>query len=1149
MFRFKFSFLTLVLNCAAIFIGSTVSAQDPNSGDNSMSLNKSATPSGNSGMLPSGAPSITTDLYTGKLTASIPLFVLESSDLKIPISLNYMAGGGVRPSDPNTEVGMDWSLMAGGRISRVVKGIPDESDQGYIGLNTQHIHGTVNQGVNVVNSYDAGQIYLFNNHANGRAPLGPLDGEPDVFYIQTPLFNAQFTIDENGNVVFQNKTGLAVKHQLYKNSGAPGTGITMTDDQGNVYIFGNNLQAREMTTTKFFGAEFTYTSTWYLEQIILFNSKDVVNFTYVLKSDFSVINYMNSKKFTYTYPSGTSWPPTVAPISSSNVASMPAQIGTTTYFHPKFISQITTKLGEVDFNYTDNPNTNISAGNPPALTSINIKQFNPQTNSNSTLLKTITLSYTDILTGVTGYTQPYPFPDIYSDYYRRLLTGVAISGNAATTLNLYTLKYYQLLPYPDRGVPQNCDYWGFPNSTAFNPDASNADGGFFTNPDNYREPTVWNPPSDPNTEVPSAAIFAIQELDDVNGGATKINYELNTYYNGSSNVTVGGTRVNSIVKSIPGGQSFTTNYQYNDAAGHSTGQIWTDFYKRVSLSFGVSCCNYSTVSYSLSPYNIADANGVFVGYSAVKTVYPNGGFEIDSFTNFTEYPDDISSTPSFFQNNWSDTYNSYVQFKMSDFSYRRGLPKSRAIYTSNGTIISQVTNTFGSLDGPTRSAMAIQDGTWVFDNNTYEEAMNLYHSNVENWRLLQTTRKDYDQLNPNNFIQATSNYTYNDKRLVSSITSTDSKGHSHIQTFYYPGDNTSIPMINSSELAAVQALTAANRTNVIVHQVDNRNGIIHQTHHSYGTISTGLGSSIFVLSDATYAGSTLQSQINYSYDPSNAQLIASTVTGDKATAVLYGYNNCYPVAKVINGSASSTYTTSQSTLTASIPSVPGFVNFTSDYQGTILVREVGTGITVNFTLEGPTPASSNLCSGSGCGTPSPYPVNNALPGSYKLTATPVSGSGAIVVCDYPAISTSHTFTAEFFFEGFEENSAAVAGNSHSGSKYYNGNFTVPFTMPNSRKYLIQWWNLSNGKWIFNQQSYANGMALSGPVDDVRVFPSDALMSTYTYSPLLGRTSETDPSGRMTTFEYDDLGRLLRARDQDGNILKQMDYKFQVGLQQ
>ena len=51
------------------------------------------------------------------------------------------------------------------------------------------------------------------------------------------------------------------------------------------------------------------------------------------------------------------------------------------------------------------------------------------------------------------------------------------------------------------------------------------------------------------------------------------------------------------------------------------------------------------------------------------------------------------------------------------------------------------------------------------------------------------------------------------------------------------------------------------------------------------------------------------------------------------------------------------------------------------------------------------------------------------------------------------------------------------------------------------------------------------------------------MTTYTYEPLVGMTSMTDPSNITTHYEYDDLGRLQCIRDQDNNIKEWYDYKF------
>ncbi|SCW88243.1 hypothetical protein, partial [Mucilaginibacter sp. NFR10] len=67
---------------------------------------------------------------------------------------------------------------------------------------------------------------------------------------------------------------------------------------------------------------------------------------------------------------------------------------------------------------------------------------------------------------------------------------------------------------------------------------------------------------------------------------------------------------------------------------------------------------------------------------------------------------------------------------------------------------------------------------------------------------------------------------------------------------------------------------------------------------------------------------------------------------------------------------------------------------------------------------------------------------------------------------------------------------------------------------------------------------------TGNIDELRLYPKGAQMTTYTYTPLIGVTSSIDPKNNASYYEYDGLGRLQNIRDKDGNIVKHTDYHYQ-----
>lgn len=63
---------------------------------------------------------------TGGVSMQFPLFTLNQDGFTLPISLSYQSNG-FKVDAPASRCGLGWSLSAGGSITKVVCGLPDET--------------------------------------------------------------------------------------------------------------------------------------------------------------------------------------------------------------------------------------------------------------------------------------------------------------------------------------------------------------------------------------------------------------------------------------------------------------------------------------------------------------------------------------------------------------------------------------------------------------------------------------------------------------------------------------------------------------------------------------------------------------------------------------------------------------------------------------------------------------------------------------------------------------------------------------------------------------------------------------------------------------------------------------------------------------
>lgn len=245
------------------------------------------------------------NMNTGVPDISIPFYEINVGGLKLPITLQYHAGG-FRINEQATRTGLGWSLSSDLQITRTIKGLDDFEN--YVG----YIQNSYMKAFYPNYSTCPSCAYPSSNSAVYALANGDRDGSPDQYTYKL--------LNKSGSFYFQksnNGTGYTIVPVPYDNIKIEFDNgmFTITDIDGTVYYFGDtgtgeiNQAEKGIEFSKFSGSNGQGKRTaWKCKRIVNSIGTDEIVFTYALKSEAHYRTYSDRVEYyNNESPCGLSW--------------------------------------------------------------------------------------------------------------------------------------------------------------------------------------------------------------------------------------------------------------------------------------------------------------------------------------------------------------------------------------------------------------------------------------------------------------------------------------------------------------------------------------------------------------------------------------------------------------------------------------------------------------------------------------------------------------------------------------------------------------------------------------------------------------------------------------------------------------------------
>lgn len=657
----------------------------------------------------------------------------------------------------------------------------------------------------------------------------------------------------------------------------------------------------------------------------------------------------------------------------------------------------------------------------------------------------------------------------------------------------------------------------------------------------------------------------------------------------------GGLRIKEI-KTIDNGKTTTREFEYTDSLGYSSGILsgnhiyyasgrqhinfhysrwWGLVYENIKV-------DYKATYYVMQESNInqlSTTSGNHVTYSRVVEKLSDGSKVIYTYSNHDQFMDE---TPIKMLDNINKEVlaNSFISKELE-----RGLLLKIEYIDSAGKTIKTEINRYNS--SPARYndfVKSINQMQLVSGAIKRISALKLYtfYPYLESKTTIIRDSSNGDSLT------TVTNYEYNSDKLPSKISTVNSKNDVELDIMRYTGDMRSgiYTQMQANNMVNYPVEKTSVRDDCVVRSElstykkndSNYDYVPEKVYKARFTVPLSYGQFVHFdgLSKDSHYGLP---EVEYTRYDRNSNIEEFVTKDIHTTTCMWGYNNEYPIG-IFENACNNYKVTSRyedyrkndnvSLNRTSLSQNVKAYNFYTSKSGTVeivLAGALGDNWYVSGNLDGRSFSLVTMRSSDNVGLPwtnyqQAYKGSvtfDVSAGSHTLRISStdlykgkgVTGYNGDLRYTYwskrniaPDISGSNDVFYETFENSYSDNVVPFGFNS---TKSYAGPYTVTLPSNPLKSYKIDYQVFKNGRWNYRSNDFINGVYTvnegDSPIDEIRVYPQEATVSTFTYFPFLGLRSKTDERGISESYDYGTLGRLMAVRDNNSSIVRVYDYKY------